>query len=109
MKRILNFLFTVLLCAGVAMAQNNNAAELYDLGIKYYGRGVEQSYSEAVKWLHKAAEQGDAKAQCNLGYCYEKGHGVEKSYTEALKWYRRAAQQGHEKAQKRLNRLGETW
>ena len=75
MKRILNFLFTVLLCAGIAMAQNNNAAELYNLGIKYYGRGVEQSYSEAVKWLHKAAELGNADAQYDLGICFYNGKG----------------------------------
>ena len=66
MKRILNFLFTVLLCAGTSMAQNN-AAELFDLGEKYYyGRGVEQSYTEAEKYYRQAAEQGYAKAQNNL-------------------------------------------
>lgn len=31
------------------------------------GRGVLQSDTEAVKWYRKAAEQGDADAQNNLG------------------------------------------
>ena len=35
----------------------------YNLGGCYFdGRGVDQSYAEAVKWCRKAAEQGDADA-----------------------------------------------
>ena len=49
---------------GDACAQNN-------LGLMYqYGRGVEQSYEKAAGWYLKAAEQGYADAQCNLGYMY---------------------------------------
>ena len=29
--------------------------------------GVPKNYKEAIKWFTKAAEQGDADAQCNLG------------------------------------------
>ena len=40
----------------------------------------------------KAAEQGDATAQLNLGNMYYKGGGgVKQNYTEALKWYLEAA------------------
>ena len=49
--------------------------------------------------LRKAAEQGDANAQCNLGVCYEYGQGVDKDETEATKWYRKAAEQGNANAQ----------
>jgi uncharacterized protein len=31
------------------------------------GQGVAQDYAEAVKWHRKAAEQGDPRAQHNLG------------------------------------------
>ena len=31
------------------------------------GRGVEQDDEQAVFWYRKAAEQGNARAQCNLG------------------------------------------
>ena len=35
------------------------------------GAGVEKDATEAVKWLRKAAEGGDADAQCNLGIMSE--------------------------------------
>jgi TPR repeat protein len=64
---------------------------------------VEQSYNEAVKWFTLAAEQGDAKAQCSIGFCYENGYGVEKSFNEAAEWYKKAAAQGDEEAKKKLD------
>ena len=54
---------------------------------------------EAVKWYRKAAEQGDAEAQFNLGAMYYQGHGVPEDYPEAVKWYRAAAEKGVDKAQ----------
>ena len=36
-----------------------------------------KDYGEAVKWYRKSAEQGNAKAQYNLGCCYDFGEGVE--------------------------------
>lgn len=53
----------------------------------------------AIDRLRKAAEQGDATAQFNLGYCYCKGQGVPQDYAEAVKWYRKAAEQGEAGAQ----------
>lgn len=49
-----------------------------------------------------AAEQGNAEAQWNLGFCYEWGKGVEQDSAEAVKWYRKAAEQGNTFAQFRL-------
>jgi TPR repeat protein len=69
------------------------------------GRGVEQDHAEAVKWYRKAAEQGHADAQNNLGFCYEKGWGVEQDYAEAVKWYRKAADHGNTRALAGLQRL----
>ena len=48
------------------------------------------------------AEQGDARAQYNLGVCYYFGEGVEQDYEEAVKWYRKAAEQGYARAQYNL-------
>src|SRR6202142_3725880 len=45
------------------------------------------------------AEQGDAEAQFNLGFCYDDGRCVEKDYGEAVKWYRKAAAQNFAPAQ----------
>ena len=37
------------------------------------GLGVLQDYKEAVRFYRLAADQGDAQAQSNLGWMYEKG------------------------------------
>ncbi len=61
--------------------------------------GVRQDKSEAVKWYRKAAEQGHATAQYNLGCMYNLGEGVREDDSEAVKWYRKAAEQGNSWAQ----------
>ena len=50
----------------------------------------------------KAAEEGHAKAQTNLGIMYRKGRGVSQDDNEAVSWYRRAAEQGDAVAQYNL-------
>ena len=62
----------------------------------------EQNYVEAAKLWRIAAEQGDAKSQCELGSCYHEGRGMEKNYEEAYKWYWKAAEQGDVPAQRSL-------
>ena len=57
-------------------------------------QGVKQDHAEAVRWYRKAAEQGDADAQCMLGVAYENGRGVKQDASEAVWWYRKAAEQG---------------
>jgi TPR repeat protein len=54
-----------------------------------------QSFEELVR----AAEEGDAGAQCYLGVCYQTGQGVQQDHQEAVKWFRRAADQNDESAQ----------
>jgi hypothetical protein len=63
------------------------------------GQGVAQDYSEALGWYRKAAEQGNAIAQYNLGVMYANGQGVTQDHPEAIRWYRKAADQGNAKAQ----------
>lgn len=50
----------------------------------------------------QAAEQGNAKAQYNLGVMYAQGLGVRQDYTQAVQWYRKAAEQGDAEAQYNL-------
>jgi TPR repeat protein len=50
-------------------------------------------------WYQKAADQGDAKAQSNLGVMYNFGEGVLKDYKQAVYWYQKAADQGYAGAQ----------
>ena len=71
----------------------------------YNGEGIPQNYAKAVEWYQKAADQGDAVAQFNLGFCYENGQGVYKSKKEALKWYQKAADQGYEDAIDKVKEL----
>ena len=56
----------------------------------------------------KAALQGYASAQLNLGIKYDNGQGVPKSYREAVKWYREAALQGNANAQLNLGIMNAT-
>ena len=58
-----------------------------------------------VAAYRKAAEQGYAQAQNNLGNCYAYGDGVQKDLTQAEFWYRKAADQGHAQAQEVLKIL----
>ena len=58
------------------------------------GQGVPQDYKAAVQWYRRAAEQGDATAQANLGALYYEGRGVPQDNKIALQWFRRAAEQG---------------
>jgi hypothetical protein len=55
------------------------------------GQGIPQDYAEAAKWYRKAAEQGVAVAQHNLGFMYDKGEGVPQDYVQAHMWYNLAA------------------
>jgi len=66
------------------------------------GQGVPQDYAETTKWFLKAAEQGEAVAQYNLGVMYDTGKGVPQDYAEARKWYLKAAEQGYISAQNNL-------
>jgi len=70
------------------------------------GQGVTKDEVEAVKWWHKAADQGNIDAQFNLGIAYSRGDGVAKNESESIKWYRRAADQGDTNARKVLQDLG---
>ena len=69
------------------------------------GKGIEQNYAEAVKWYFKSAEQGNPRAQYNLGHMYETGKGVARNYERAVKWYEKSAEQGHQPAKQKLRTL----
>lgn len=62
------------------------------------GEGVRADKAKAIQLYQKAAEQGLAQAQFNLGVCYYNGEGVARDRTAAKRWLQRAADQGYEKA-----------
>jgi TPR repeat protein len=73
----------------------------------YYdtGHGAPQDYTEAVHWYRKAAEQGWADAQFNLGLYCVYGRGVPKNPVVAYKWFRLAAEQSHPGAKEQFAAL----
>ena len=83
----------------IAIDSSLTAKQLLTEGNKYYNK---KDYNSAVQYYHKAAEQGEVYAQCNLGVCYETGRGVTQDYYEAVKWFRKAAEQGNRQAQYNL-------
>ena len=70
------------------------------------GVGVEQDYGLAFDWFTKAAEQGHAEAQYNLGVMYANGDHVVQEDVQAVKWFSMAAEQGDIEAQSALRRFG---
>jgi uncharacterized protein len=58
-----------------------------------------------MAWYRKAAEQGYARAQYNVGVLYHEGKRVSQDDGQAAAWYRRAAEQGHAQAQFNLGVL----
>lgn len=59
-------------------------------------------YPATVKRLKYLAEEGEPRAQFDLGYLYDKGQGVPQNDQEALRWYLMAAEQGEPRAQYNL-------
>ena len=100
------------------------AAKDVELGVDWLRKAAEQGYSEAStelgvfylglnepssdtrsaadgqRWLERAAEANNARAQLLLGGLYARGRfGVPHDDTAAANWYRRAAEQGRADAQ----------
>ena len=81
--------------ATINQLASQNAAGLSHLN----GVGVEKNEKLAFRWFWRAAEQGYAEAQANLGDMYLYGKGVNPNYVEALKWYQKGAAKNNAKAQ----------
>lgn len=62
----------LLLVASVTFSLPGFSADFQE-GLDAYNRG---DYQAALREMRPLAEQGDARAQVNLGYMYEKGLGV---------------------------------
>jgi len=78
--------------------QQRNAQ--YAIAVLYwFGKGVEQDYKEAAKWLKLAIKSGHTKAQLNMGFLYLQGKGVKKNEAEARRKFLIAAEHGFVDAQ----------
>ena len=56
-----------------------------------------------MTWIRKAAEQGNADAQNNLGAIYAEGQGVPRDMIGAYTWLSLAATAGNQSAAKNLD------
>jgi TPR repeat protein len=75
---------------------------IFKAGMDAYDR---KDYETALKEWQPFAEEGEARAQFNLGNMYRKGQGVPQDDGQAADWYRRAAAQGDADAQFSLGNL----
>ncbi len=66
------------------------------------GKIMESDPVAAAGWFLRAAEQGHADAQFNLGLLLLNGEGVTQSTATAVEWFIRSAEQGNVDAQNNL-------
>jgi len=84
--------------AARARAAAGDAVAQFSLGsLLYYGT---RDTGEAVTWFRKAAEQGVASAEFQMGQLYDFGFGVAQDDGLALDWYRKAAGHGSAAAER---------
>lgn len=74
-------------------AESGDAGAQFEVGRTiFHGRGVAKNEVEAKEWWEKAAGQGYAAAERNLGKVYYNGDAnVKVDYKEAAKWFQKAA------------------
>ena len=89
--RLLSIILTICVISSIQVfsADLNNGLEAVATG----------DFQTALNEFKALSEQGDASAQYNLGYMYDKGYGIPEDAKEAVKLYRLAAEQGHASAQ----------
>ena len=87
---------TVVATVRGSVAAVEPAGDKYRQGMAWLADG---NATKAAGLLRRAAEQGNRRAQYQLGLLYARGDGVRKDLTVARDWLRKAAMQGHPKAQ----------
>ena len=83
---------------------------VFKLAKKIFVRKRKRSYlgddfAIVAESYRKAAEQGHAASQYQLGTLYQEGRGVRQDFLVAVSWYQKAAEQGHAASQYQLGSL----
>jgi hypothetical protein len=74
--------------------QKQDADASWQLALAYLkGIGVQHDERQAAKWLKRAANLGDPRAQAALSDLYVRGIGVQRDYVRAYTWASIAAGQ----------------
>ncbi|MHB1798981.1 MAG: trypsin-like peptidase domain-containing protein [Vulcanimicrobiaceae bacterium] len=79
----------------LAQKQSKSSADVQQ-GVR---AALSGDYATAVAILGPLAEQGNARAQFEIGFMYSNAQGVPQDYAKALHWYHLAAAQGFAEAQ----------
>lgn len=74
-------------------AQSGDVSAQVDLANEYYEQA---NHAKAVEWYTKAANQGYAWAQFNLGWMYENGEGVRQNKSTAKRYFGQACDNGEQ-------------
>ena len=98
MKTLSNRFALVVIC----LLSSSLNAEPFTAGLTALNR--EHATTAFRAWL-KLAEQGEAEAQNNIGFLYERGLGVLQDYEQAETWYMMASAQGLPSAKHNLAML----
>ncbi len=69
------------------------------------GRHSKKEYKQAFEACSAAAEDGDSRAQYQLGIMYYKGTGIPQDFVLAYMWFKLAADQGNNRAQPIMRHL----
>jgi S1-C subfamily serine protease len=91
--------FIILIALGnpvVVLAASADNTDQFHLGWQAYDEG---RFKEAFNLWQTLAQNGDVRAQINLGTMYDSGRGVDEDPVLAARWYLKAAQQGNYGAQ----------
>ena len=92
--------FTFPLLLITLLVGNHAFSADFQKGVYAYKTG---NYEKAFREFLSLAEQGDIRAQVNLGVMYENGQGTIKDYVHAYMWWNFAASQGNKTAEKFKN------
>jgi len=84
------------------LLDEENAEAQIIMGDMWY---IKNKTISAAEWYKKAADQGHARAQYNLGVMYANGEGVEEDDKAAVKWLTKAAEQGLREAASRIDKI----
>jgi len=71
----------------------------FEEGWDAYQRG---DFTMAMAEWKQLAQDGDARAQFNLGVLFDQGRGVMRNHVTAVHWWRKSADQGFASAQHNL-------
>lgn len=89
---------------------SNSLQDLVDISLHYFHLAQKEKNPQLkliyekqfFAYAQKAAEQGLASGQNNLGYCYQHGIGTNKDAEKAFACYQKAAEQGLDSARNNL-------